>query len=133
MTVHLYVSWTDVINAGDVTRGDVERMSTVRASVDPVRKLVELTFVEDEEVDESVVFGNVDSYNAQELVEKNRLHHRQLRVAYKHIVQHRPITLIPQFLRANFNVSIHILQYFNLKSFCNFWLVYTLFIGFSNI
>ena len=79
----LYVERTDVADAGDIRRGHVERMSTVTALEDAVRKQVDFVLAEDEEVDESVVLGNVDSYNVQELVEENRLHHRQLRVAYK--------------------------------------------------
>ena len=86
--IHLYLCITDIINAGDSTRGDIERMSTVRALVDAVRKQIEFVFTEDEEVEESVVFREVDSYNMEELVDKNRLHHRQLRVACKQHVQH---------------------------------------------
>ena len=62
-------------------------MSTVRALEDAVRKQVELMFAEDQEVDESVVFREVDLNNVEELVEENRLHHRQLRIACEqHIV-----------------------------------------------
>ena len=92
MIIHLYLCCTDVVDAGDITRGDIERMSTVRALVDTVRKQVELMLAEDEEVEESVVFREVDSYNVEELVEENRLHHRQLRVACKQHDQH--ITLL---------------------------------------
>jgi len=83
VATYLHFERTDVADAGDIRRRHVERMSTVTALEDAVRKQVDFVLAEDEEVDESVVLRNVDSYNVQELVEENRLHHRQLRVAYK--------------------------------------------------
>ena len=55
--------WTDDIDAGDITRGDTERVPTVRALVDAIRKKVEFTLAEDQIVNESIVLGKVDSYN----------------------------------------------------------------------
>ena len=83
VATYLHFERTDIADAGDIRRGHIEWMSTVTALEDAVRKQVDFVLAEDEEVDESVILGNVDSYNVQELVEENRLHHRQLRVAYK--------------------------------------------------
>ena len=57
------MGWTDEIDAGDITRGDIERVATIRALVDAIRKKVEFTLAEYQIVNESIVLVNVDSHN----------------------------------------------------------------------
>ena len=74
-------------------------MSPVRALVDAIRKKIEFALAEDQIVNESIVFGNVDSYNMQELMECNRLHHRQLWVSYRKYAQHNMLNVLFCYFR----------------------------------